>query len=145
MIKTIELFQGAIVQYERHTFRVSGVIEEDIFDGQSYKGEETAIYLKKPHSMWRIPPESQKKIKPIPITPEIAKKLGFRKKRGSSHMWEYYQKGAIEIWFKSKRVDSVWWNTTILLTHQKRICVHRLQRALLEKTRIRIDFSKLLK
>lgn len=144
MIKPIELFQGAIVRYERFIFRVSGVVEEDIIDGQSYKGVETAIYLKKPHSQWRIPPESQKKIKGVTLTPEMAKKLGFRRGRESSHEYEYYKRGVTELWFYKGKVNTVWYRRKMLLPVEI-LTVHELQRTLAEKTRIRLDFSKLLK
>lgn len=148
MIKPIELFQGAIVRYEKYTFRVSGVVEEDILDGQSYKGEETAIYLKKQHSMWRIPPESQKKIRGVAMTTKIAEKLGFKEiKRRDDGPYRYYKRGRIEIWFIYGVLDSIWKDRQVILNEppRRKRAVHYLQRVFTEKTKARIDFSKLLK
>lgn len=147
MIKPIELFPGAIVEYARHTFRVYGIVERDIIDGKSYKGLETAIYLKKPNSEWEILPKNQKEINPITLTSKIVEKLGFKKIRRDDGPYSYYQKGAIEIWFLYGELDSIWRDRQIILNEppRRKRYVHYLQRFLAEKTKVKIDFSKLLK
>ena len=147
MIKPIELFQGAIVRYARYTFRVSGIVERDIIVGQSYKGIETAIYLKKPNSQWEITPKDQKKINPVILTSKIVEKLGFKEIRKGDGPYRYYKKGTIEIWFCYGELDSIWIDRQVILNEppRRKRSVHYIQRFLAEKTRARIDFSKLLK
>ena len=147
MIKTIELFQGAIVRYARYTFRVSGIVERDIIVGQSYKGIETAIYLKKPNSQWEIPPKDQKEINPVTLTPKIVEKLGFKEIRRDDGPYSYYKKGTIEIWFYYGELDSIWIDRQVILNEppRRKRSVHYLQRFLAEKTKTKIDFNKLLK
>ena len=146
MIKTIELFQGAIVRYARYTFRVSGIVERDIIVGQSYKGIETAIYLKKPNSQWEISPKDQKKINQVTLTSKIVEKLGFKKIRRDNGPYSYYKKGNIEMWFYYGELDSVWIDEQVILNEppRRKRSVHYLQKLLAEKTRIKIDFNKLL-
>ena len=146
MIKPIELFPGAIVGYARHTFRVYGIVERDIIDGKSYKDLETAIYLKKPNSEWEILPKNQKEINPITLTSKIVEKLGFKEIRRDDGPYSYYKKGTIEIWFCYGELDSIWIDRQVILNEppRRKRYVHYLQRFLAEKTRIKIDFNKLI-
>jgi len=130
MIKPIELFPGALVQSKQYgIMKVIAVGYEKIVAESKYFYEEE-FFLEE--------------IKPIRLTPKMAKKLGFRRKTESSHEWEYYKRGNTEIWFHKGRANTVWYNERLLLPVEVPT-VHQLQRILAEKTRARIDFSKLIK
>lgn len=146
MIKPIELFPGAIVGYARHTFRVYGIVEKDIIDGKSCKGLKTTIYLKKPNSGWEILLKNQEEINPITLTPKIAEKLGFKEIRRDDHPYSYYKKGTIEIWFYYGELDSIWIDRKLILGElpRRKRYVHCIQRFLAEKTKVKIDFNKLI-
>ena len=146
MIKPIELFPGAIVGYARHTFRVYAIVERDIIDSKSHKGIKTTIYLKKPNSQWEITPKDQKEINPVTLTSKIVEKLGFKKIKRDNGPYSYYKKGTIEIWFRYGELDSIWIDGQVILNEppRRKRYVHYLQRFLAEKTRIKIDFNKLI-
>lgn len=146
MIKPIELFPGAIVGCARHTFRIYGIVERDIIVGQSYKDLETTIYLERPNSEWEILPKNQKEINPITLTSKIVEKLGFKEIRRDNGPYSYYKKGTIEIWFCYGELDSIWIDRQVILNEppRRKRSVHYLQRFLAEKTRVKIDFNKLL-
>lgn len=129
MIKPIELFPGALVKSKEYgILEVLAVGKEKIVTTSRYFYEEE-FFLEE--------------IKPIPITPEVAKKLGFRRERESSYEWEYYKRGNMEIWFHNKMLRNIWWKGR--REHVKKPYVHQLQRLVIEQTRARIDFDKLLK
>ena len=129
MIKPIELFPGALVKSKDYgIMEVLAVGYEKIIVENKYAYEEE-FFLEE--------------VRPIPITPEIVKKLGFKRSRNSSHIWEYYRRGDMEIWFKNRKLNGMWWKG--YQKSMKKAYVHNLQRLTLVETRARIDFSKLLK
>ena len=129
MIKPIELFPGALVKSKRYgILEVLAVGYEKIVATSKHFYEENFFI---------------EEVDPIPITPEIVKKLGFRKERKSSNVWAYYKRGNMEIWFRDGKLSGIWWKG-----YQKSIkkaYVHNLQRLTIVETRARIDFSKLIK
>lgn len=132
MIKPIELFPGALVQSKDKRpgiMEVLAVGKEKIVATSKYFNEEEYFL---------------EEIKPIPITPEIVKKLGFKRRWTSTHKWEYYRRGTAEIWFCNKKLDTIWWTNRLIVPIKAYKTVHMLQRMLAEKTRAKIDFSKLL-
>ena len=129
MIKPIELFPGALVKSKGYgILKVLAVGYEKIMVEDKYVYEEE-FFLEE--------------VSPIPITPKVVKKLGFRRERNSSHVWEYYKRGAMEIWFRKGKLGGIWWKG--YQKSMKKAYVHNLQRLTLVETRARIDFSKLLK
>lgn len=129
MIKPIELFPGALVKSKGY-----GILEVSTVGYKKIVATNKHFYKEN----FFI-----EEIDPITITPEIVKKLGFRKDRKSSHIWEYYRRGDMEIWFKDRKVNGIWWKS--YQKSMKKAYVHNLQRLTLVETRARIDFSKLLK
>lgn len=131
MIKPIELFPGALIQSKAKRpgiMEVLAVGKEKIVATSKYFYEEEYFL---------------EEIRPIPVKPEIVKKLGFKRERSSTHMYEYYRRGDVEIWFCNKKLTGVWWKGC--QRHVKKSYVHQLQRLIIEQTKARIDFSKLLK
>ena len=128
MVNPIELFPGALVKSKDYgIMKVLAVGYEKIIVENKYAYEEE-FFLEE--------------VKPIRLTPKIVKKLGFRRKESSSHVWAYYKRGAMEIWFKNGKLSGIWWKG--YQKSMKKAYVHNLQRLTLVETRARIDFSKLL-
>ena len=88
-----------------------------------------------------------KEIRPITLTPKIVEKLGFKEIKRDDSPYRYYKRGRVEIWFFYGELDSIWSNKVLLLNNptKKERSVHYLQKFLAEYTKIKIDFSKLLK
>lgn len=133
MIRTIELFPGAIVRLKNRKtiLRVCDVHPETVWvEAGPAKWLHTHLLR-------------MSEIAPIPITPEIVKKLGFRKERKSSNVWAYYKRGDMEIRFLDGKLSGIRWKG--YQKSMKKAYVHNLQRLTLVETRARIDFSKLIK
>ena len=129
MVNPIEIFPGALVRSKEYgILEVLEVGYEKIVATSKHLYEENFFI---------------EEIEPIPITPEIVKKLGFRKERKSSHVWAYYKRGDMEIWFRNEKLSGIWWKG--YQKSMKKAYVHNLQRLTIVETRARIDFSKLLK
>ena len=129
MVNPIEIFPGALVRSREYgILEVLEVGYEKIVATSKHLYEENFFI---------------EEIEPIPITPEIVKKLGFRKERKSSHVWAYYKRGDMEIWFRNEKLSGIWWKG--YQKSMKKAYVHNLQRLTIVETRARIDFSKLLK
>ena len=128
MVNPIEIFPGALVKSREY-----GILEVLAVEYEKIVATSKHFYKKN----FFI-----EEIDPIPITPEIVKKLGFRKERKSSQVWAYYRRGAMEIWFKNGKLSGIWWKG--YQKSMKKAYVHNLQRLTLVETRARIDFSKLL-
>ena len=129
MVNPIEIFPGALVRSREY-----GILEV-LEVGYEKVGATSKHFYEENFFI--------EEIDPIPITPEIVKKLGFRKERKSSNIWEYYKRGAMEIWFRKEKLSGIWWKG--YQKSMKKAYVHNLQRLTLVETRARIDFSKLLK
>lgn len=129
MINTIEIFPGALVKSKGYgILEVLAVGYEKIVAASKHFYEENFFI---------------EEVDPIPITPEIVKKLGFKKERKSSNVWAYYKRGDMEIWFRDGKFSGIWWKG--YQKSMRKAYVHNLQRLTIVETRARIDFSKLLK
>lgn len=133
MIKPIELFPGALVKSKDYgIMKVLAVGYEKIMVEDKYAYEEE-FFLEE--------------VKPIRLTPKIVEKLGFKEIKRDDSPYRYYKRGRVEVWFSYGELDSIWSNKVLLLNNptKKEKSIHYLQKFLAEYTKIKIDFSKLLK